>query len=206
MPMKKALHVISTGKQSFEDWLSITVRIHPWVDFIHIRERHWSREVIKKGVMELEKHGVPLTKIILNNELDLALQLGVLGVHFPERSSEDRVHGRFLTKGYSVHSVESAMDKQKKGAQYLIFGHIYPTKSKPDLPPRGLAALETVASAVQIPVIAIGGITPHRVSECLEAGASGVAVLSGVYEAESPEQAAKAYKQSLWEGCLYAEI
>ncbi|MEK4873694.1 DUF561 domain-containing protein [Bacillus sp. FSL W8-0102] len=204
--MKKALHVISTGKQSFEDWLSITVRIQPWVDFIHIRERSWSTEMIKKGVADLEKHGVPLTKIILNNQPDLALQLGVLGVHFPEKSHEERDHDCFLTKGYSVHSVESAMDKQKKGAQYLIFGHIYPTKSKPGLPPRGLAALKSVSSAVQIPVIAIGGITPQRVPECLAAGASGVAVLSGVYEAEFPEQAAKAYNQSLWEGRHHAEI
>ena len=198
--MKKALHVISTGKQSFKDWLSITVQIHPWVDFIHIRERSWSANIIKKGVIELEHSGVPLQKIILNNERALASQLGVFGVHFPERCSEKGDDGSFLTKGYSVHSVEAAIEKQKKGADYIIFGHIYPTKSKPGLAPRGLAALKAVTSAVQIPVIAIGGITPQRVPECLQAGAAGVAVLSGVYEAEHPERAAKAYKQALWEG------
>ncbi len=71
-----------------------------------------------------------------------------------------------------------------------IAGHVYETASKAGEPARGLAFVESVSSALSIPVIAIGGITPERVPEVLNAGAYGVAVLSGVLAVTDPQEAA----------------
>jgi len=82
---------------------------------------------------------------------------------------------------------------------YVLFGHIFDTSSHPGESPRGLSALAEACqeAAPDMPVIAIGGITPQRVSGCLDAGAGGVAVLSGLMQAPNLFQAVDAYMQAL---------
>jgi thiamine-phosphate diphosphorylase len=99
--------------------------------------------------------------------------------------------------GRSVHSVEAAIRAEAEGCHYLLVGTIYPTQSHPDKVPEGIALLHAVSAAVAIPLIAVGGIAPERVAECLQAGASGVAVITGITEATDPAEAAQAYRQAL---------
>ncbi len=99
--------------------------------------------------------------------------------------------------GYSVHSVTSAKKAVQAGADYLLVGTMFPTSSHPDKTPEGLELLKAVAKVVSIPLIAIGGITPERVALCLQAGARGVAVVSGILESEAPYGSAQSYWQSL---------
>jgi thiamine-phosphate pyrophosphorylase len=80
----------------------------------------------------------------------------------------------------------------------VVFGPVYDTPSKRVYgAPQGLGALETVASAVSRPVIAVGGITPARVREVRAAGAAGVAVIRGIYGAARPADATKAFLDAL---------
>ncbi|MCX7924994.1 MAG: thiamine phosphate synthase [Fimbriimonadales bacterium] len=95
--------------------------------------------------------------------------------------------------GRSVHSVDAARRAEAEGCQYLLVGTIYPTQSHPDKTPEGIELLRAVREAVSIPVVAVGGITPERVPECLQAGARGVAVISGITEAQDPAEAAQRY-------------
>jgi len=98
-----------------------------------------------------------------------------------------------LKAGVSVHTLEDALQAEQKGADYVMFGHIFTTRSKPGLSPRGLDALRAVAHTVKRPVVAIGGIHPHNAKDVVEAGAAGIAVMSALFSAENPQKAARSF-------------
>jgi thiamine-phosphate pyrophosphorylase len=103
-----------------------------------------------------------------------------------------------LRIGASVHGLLEAIDVEREGADFLVFGPVYDTPSKRVYgPPQGLAALEKVVESVRIPVYAIGGITPERVREVRAAGAAGVAVISAILSADSPAAATRRFLDEL---------
>ena len=130
----------------------------------------------------------------------------IAGAHLPEfadcgtllpRSSKDDGPVRPLV-GRSVHGVARAIEARDEGAEYLVAGAVFATASHPGEPGQALDFLREVCAAVApLPVIAIGGITPERVGECVGAGASGVAVLSAIMKASDPEAAASRYREEL---------
>ena len=197
---KKLLHIISTGKQKPEELAEIAGRIHPYIDAIHIREKAKTAKEIYEMVNLLTDQNVPLSKIIINDRVDVAFVSKVGGVQLAYHSLPvDIVKKQFtsLRVGCSVHSLEEVQTAQELGADYVIFGHVFPTQSKPGLVPRGLKQLELVAHHVSIPVLAIGGIKPANVREVIETGAQGIAVMSGVLEAEDPLETVKEYYRKL---------
>jgi thiamine-phosphate pyrophosphorylase len=87
--------------------------------------------------------------------------------------------------GVSCHSVQSATDAERNGADYIFFGPVFATPSKVAYgAPQGLDRLTEVCSSVSIPVLAIGGITLDNVSDCLAAGAAGIAAIRLFQDAE----------------------
>jgi thiamine-phosphate pyrophosphorylase len=97
-----------------------------------------------------------------------------------------------------VHAVDEAIAAAKAGADWLFFGPVYDTPSKRAYgAPQGLAALERVTTAVDVPVIAIGGITPERVADVRGAGAHGVAVISAILAAADPAAATRGFLDRL---------
>lgn len=194
------LHLISTGKQKPEQLADIIGAIHPDIDFIHLREKMKTAKEVYKMVELLIEKKVPLSKIIINDRADVACASNVKGVHLAYHSLPVEIVKRkfsHLTVGCSVHSIEEAQIAEQQGADYVIFGHVYPTRSKPGLPPKGLEQLRSVVGSVAIPVVAIGGITPTNSREVLEAGTQGVAVMSGILEAEDPLEAVQHYRSYL---------
>ena len=99
--------------------------------------------------------------------------------------------------GRSVHSAEAARRAEAEGADYLVAGPVYETRSHPGVEPAGLALIGKIAPAVRVPVLAIGGITTERVAEVVRAGASGVAVISAVLAQREPRAAAEALRRAL---------
>ena len=85
-------------------------------------------------------------------------------------------------------------------ADYLVVGTVFATPSHPGRMGAGPELLARVQAATSIPLLAIGGITPERVAEVVAAGASGVAVLSGIWGAAEPGAAVLGYLRSLPEG------
>ncbi|RSL34936.1 thiazole tautomerase TenI [Salibacterium salarium] len=193
------LHVISTGTQSFQTWLNITTKIAPYVDYLHIREKNWSDEKIMEALEQLKEHHVPADKIIVNNRYTITKSHRVAGIHVPEAKDLSSIPASHGLKGSSVHSIETARKKAQEDADYLFFGHIFETSSKPYSPARGTEYLKQIVEAVSIPVIAIGGITSERVRDCLMQGAEGVAVMSGIYEASDPVAAVQSFQLALKE-------
>ena len=96
--------------------------------------------------------------------------------------------------GATCRDPEQARRALDDGASYLGVGPVYATTTKVGLPdPIGLAGLEAVAAAVDLPVIAISGITVARVAEVIEAGAHGLAVVAAVYGAPDVGAATRAF-------------
>ncbi|MFD2044618.1 thiazole tautomerase TenI [Ornithinibacillus salinisoli] len=194
------LHIISTGKQSPETLAEIIEEIHPYIDAIHIREKTKTAKEIYEMVMLLIEKQVPISKIIINDRLDVAYISKVHGIHLAYHSLPlDMVKENFtgFRVGCSVHTIGEALHAQTQGADYVTFGHVFATNSKAGLAPRGLDQLRSITNSVSIPVIAIGGINPINVRSVMESGAKGIAVMSGILEADNPLGVAKEYALNL---------
>ena len=122
------------------------------------------------------------TRVLVNDRLDVALAAGAHGVHL-RADSMPAARVRTLSPpgfvvGRSVHARDEAIDAAAGGGlDYLLFGTVFATASKPGRPPAGLAVLAEVASAVTIPVLAVGGVTPDNVGSVVLAGAAGFAAI-----------------------------
>lgn len=198
-----ALHIISTGQQTPETLAAITQLIIHHVDAIHLREKSWTDQQMIQTIQLLHSKGVPLDKIMVNHRVDVAHFMNTKGVQLTHNSQDTAaVRSSYpdLHIGCSVQSAEEAIYACNQGADYLIFGHVFETQSKPDLKPKGLAELRNVVQQVPIPVLAIGGLTPENTPEVMKTGAGGIAVLSGVLLADNPPEMAAAYHRALQKG------
>ncbi|MEO5356209.1 MAG: thiamine phosphate synthase [Nitrospirae bacterium YQR-1] len=124
-------------------------------------------------------------KLFINDRVDVALAVEADGVHLTQNSipvdAARRIAGERLIIAQSTHSIEEALHAQSKGADFITLGPIYETTSKLQFgPPIGIQTIIKVKKKVKIPVFAIGGIKPDNMSEVMEAGADGVAVISGI--------------------------
>ena len=128
-------------------------------------------------------------RVVVNDRLDVALAAGAHGVHLrAESMPASRVRTvcppGFLV-GRSVHARDEAVQAEANGGlDYLIFGTVFPTASKPGGPTAGLEALAGVVRAVRLPVLAVGGITADNLGNVGAAGAAGYAAI-GLFVRES---------------------
>lgn len=193
------LHMI-TGGDSFGASLHAAAQAAPWVDYVHLRNKAASAREMEAWAQRLLQDGVPPGKLMINDRVDVALAVGACGVQLAWHSLQpSTVKNRWphLLVGVSVHTLQEAAEAFTEGADYVLFGHVYNSASKPGLPPRGLSLLEEVVRvAGDRPVIALGGIQPAHVPELLRAGAAGYAVLSGIGAAADPAQAARDYREA----------
>lgn len=97
-----------------------------------------------------------------------------------DNKSLDKFFKCYKEIGVSVHSIDEAKRAESLGASYLTFGHIFETDCKKGLEPRGLKLLRELCSSVEIPIYAIGGITPQNAYLAVENGAKGVCIMSGI--------------------------
>jgi len=171
------------------------------VDAVHVRARDRDAGELLAVAQVARRAIVPPAVLLVNDRVDVALLSEADGVQLPERGlpPEDarRLLGRGRLVGCSVHSVSAAERAARAGADFLLFGNVYETASKPGRAAAGLEALQAVARAVPRPVVAIGGITPERVPAVLAAGARGVAVIRGILAAADPVAAVHAFRAAL---------
>ena len=148
------------------------------IEWIQIREKDLSARALFDLVEAAGKlpnpHG---SKILVNTRADVAIAAGAAGIHLPSGSPPARFWRRpgFLV-GVSCHSVEEVRDAETDGADYVVFGPVFPPRSKTSLTaPKGLDDLRRAAEEVKIPVLALGGVTRENSDACISAGAAGVA-------------------------------
>ncbi len=134
---------------------------------------------------ELEANAIELVAaspvpVLISSRCDIVLASGAAGVNLPERDiaihdARALIGQRLL--GRSVHSVQAAVEAEQDGADFVIFGPVWPSESHADAKPAGIEALAEIAHALRIPVLAIGGVTEERIAECHAAGAAGYAAI-----------------------------
>jgi thiamine-phosphate pyrophosphorylase len=163
-----------------------------WVQpalIIQVRENDLPRDELFDHADVAEVWCAPEAICVVNSQIEIAHELNT-GIHLPERDMEKipaarQERSEDVLIGASVHSLQAAQRAQDEGANYLVFGSVFPTASHAGSTPKGIEALHKVASAVSIPVFAIGGISPDNCTRCLQAGAHGVAVMRAVWEADN---------------------
>ena len=161
--------------------------------FIQLREKEapsaalvlWAREL--KSLCE--KAGVPF---IINDDVEVARIMGADGVHVGQSDTacaEAReALGPDAIIGVSVQTVEQAQQAQAAGADYLGVGAIFATPTKPEAEALGIDALAAICKAVDIPVVAIGGLTKQTIPQLSGSAAAGVALVSAIFAAEDIRQ------------------
>lgn len=139
--------------------------------------------------------------IIVNDRCDIAAAIAAGGVQLPEQGlsvDEARtVLGRRGLIGRSVHDEQGAQRAVADGADYLLLGHIFPTRSKPHQEPVGPDTLARVVEFSPVPVIAIGGISVDNVDTVLSTGCSGIAVVDAIAAAADPLRAAITLREKI---------
>jgi thiamine-phosphate pyrophosphorylase len=140
--------------------------------------------------------------LIVNDRVDVALAAEADGAHAGARgmaaADARRLLGPDRLLGVSVHSVDEARDAMRGEADFLLAGTIWETPSHPGRRGAGIGLIREIA-ALGIPVIAIGGVTQARAVEARDAGAAGVAVIRGVWDAPDPAEAVNEYLKH-WKG------
>jgi thiamine-phosphate diphosphorylase len=206
--MRAVLHVISDRQRKPVPLFDVlTQAAEGGADVIQIREKKAPALETYQLCTSLKAKLGQLNctpQLFVNDRVDVAMAVCADGVHLASRSlppaavkavtKQSSWHGLV---GVSVHSVEEAQLAAAAGADYVTFGHVFASESHQGQPPRGLLALERVVCAVDIPVIAIGGIDVHNVGPVLDTGCSGVAVIGAVLHHANPRYATERLKEEM---------
>lgn len=168
--------------------------------FIQLREKDLDSDTFLKEAKELNKlckeYNVPF---IVNDNVDIAVKIGADGVHVGQSDMEAQDVREKLGKdkiiGVSAQTVEQALLAQKHGADYLGVGAVFSTNSKDDAVNVSHETLKAICEAVNIPVIAIGGIGKHNVMELSGSGIVGIAVISAIFAQPDIKAAAEELKR-----------
>ncbi len=133
--------------------------------------------------------------LIVNDNVDVALEIGADGVHVGQKDTSAiearKIIGKNMILGVSASTVAQAKKAQNDGADYLGVGPVFPTSTKTDADPIiGLKGLADIKNTVSIPVIAIGGINVKNAKEVAKI-ADGIAVVSAIMSAADPQQATR---------------
>jgi thiamine-phosphate pyrophosphorylase len=172
------------------------------VDLVQLRAKRQSVDEIVDLAGKLHEitsaAGVPL---IVNDHAEVAAKVPVEGVHLGQ-DDDSLAHarkkaGRHIFIGKSTHSLEQAVAAEREGADYIGFGPIFATPTKPDYQPIGQTGIKRVHHEVAIPIFCIGGLKIENLGQLIAAGARRVAIVSGLLKASDIAKYARACKALL---------
>ena len=172
------------------------------VTFLQLREKDLNTENFLQEAEEMKKlcaaYRVPF---VINDNVEIARTVGADGVHVGQDDMPAwkvrEILGEDKIIGVSAQTVEQAIKAEKDGADYLGVGAVFPTSSKADAVEVEHATLRDICVAVQIPVVAIGGISAENVSQLAGTGIDGIAVISAIFAQDFPKLAAEELKKKV---------
>ncbi len=170
------------------------------VTFLQLREKELDTASFLEEAVKLKKlaaeYGVPF---VINDNVEIAVKMDADGVHVGQNDMEASdvraLIGPDKILGVSAQTVEQAVLAEKRGADYLGVGAVFPTGSKDDAVDVSHETLKAICDAVSIPVVAIGGITEANTPELSGSGICGIAVISAIYAQEDIRAAAASLKK-----------
>jgi thiamine-phosphate pyrophosphorylase len=172
---------------------------------LHLRGPRTDGATLHRLAVELLPHARRSDALLLmNDRVDVALAVDVDGAHLGGRSlpvgAARKLLGTGRWLGVSCHDAASGAASCREGADFLFLGTIFPTPTHPGMAGMGLEGLAATVQRLDCPVVAIGGIDPARVPDALAAGAYGVAVVRGVWDARDPAAAVRRYAEAMTAG------
>ena len=170
------------------------------VTFVQLREKKLDEEHFLQEAKDLKElcraYHVPF---VINDNVDIAIEMDADGVHVGQSDMEaGDVRAKLGSDkiiGVSAQTVEQALRAQEHGADYLGVGAVFPTGSKADAVEVDHDVLKAICEAVDIPVIAIGGITKDNVKDLAGSGICGIAVISAIFGQKDIEAATKELRE-----------
>lgn len=200
------LYLITDRKLFTDDFLlfsAVEEALKAGVRAVQLREKDLGvRELLDMAYMMRESTKRYEARLFINDRVDVALSVEADGVHLGQKSIPPSAvrkiaKNKFLI-GVSTHSIKEAVEAEKGGADFITLGPIYKTPSKLKYgEPIGCDVLRKVKSKVSIPVFAIGGIKEDKVKEVIEAGADGIALISGILGAKDISEKTKEFLELL---------
>ena len=164
---------------------------------LHLRASRTTADRLQQLAAGLEAaQAITGAWLVVNDRVDLALGARARGVQLTSRSlrvADARRAAPGLALGASVHSLAEGRDAAAEGATWLVAGHVFATATHPGEDGRGLSFVRKLASEVHIPIVAIGGVRPEHCHVLREAGAYGLAVIRGIWDAPNADRAASDY-------------
>lgn len=173
------------------------------VDIIQLRAKTLSTASLLKIGRQMRELARRLDKLfIVNDRVDVMLALDADGVHLgqddlPVDMARKMIQGKDKLIGCSTHNLGEAVRAEREGADYIGFGPIFETPTKPAYRPVGLELIPEVVKKLRVPVVFIGGIDRSNVVEVVKRGAKSVAVVRAVFAAPDPYERARELKQLL---------
>jgi thiamine-phosphate pyrophosphorylase len=172
------------------------------VTFVQIREKELDDSLFLDEAIKMkalcERYQVPF---VVNDNVEIAIKSNAHGVHVGqddmEASNVRELIGKDKILGVSVQTIEQAIEAEKKGADYLGVGAVFPTNSKDDAAEVSLETLKIICQNVNIPVVAIGGINLNNINQLKNTGIAGVALISAIFANKDIESATKELKSIL---------
>ncbi|WP_346934777.1 thiamine phosphate synthase [Clostridium sp.] len=155
------------------------------VDRIILREKDLNDEELERLYYKIKALVSDNTEIIINSNIKVFKKVEEKTLHLPFKdfmkfNSEKKV----IRAGVSIHSVEEGIRANKEGCNYILASHIFPTKCKEGLEPKGVEFIRELKNVVTCPIIALGGISTENASKVIEAGADGIALMSTFFYCE----------------------
>lgn len=180
-----------TGKQTLYE--QVEAALKGGVTCVQLREKELDEESFLKEAVEIselcKRYGVPF---FINDNVEIAIKCHADGIHVGQEDMEaSRVRqrvGEEMMIGVSVHSVEEALKAVENGADCLGVGSMFTTSTKKDVSVLPKEVLRDICNAVDIPVVAIGGIGKSNISELAGTGMDGVALVSAIFSADDIEE------------------
>ncbi len=186
-----------TGRQSLYEQVESALK--GGVTCVQLREKDmdddsFTAEAIEIGAL-CKSYGVPF---IINDNVEVAIRSGADGVHVGQddlsAASVRARAGENMIIGVSAHSVEEALEAVRNGADYLGVGSMFATSTKANVVHLKPETLRDICAAVEVPVVAIGGIGKGNILSLKGTGADGVALVSAIFSAEDIESECRLLK------------
>ncbi|PTY78929.1 thiamine-phosphate diphosphorylase [Heyndrickxia sporothermodurans] len=195
------LYLVTDERTPIGELLSIVEEaVQGGVTIVQLREKNSDGLTFYKKAKHLKallkSYQVPL---IINDRVDIALAVGADGIHVGQDdiplSALKRIVPKSMIIGVSTQTIEQAQLAEKIGADYIGIGSAFPTKTKQDATVLSMETLKAIKDSVNIPAVAIGGITLDNFHQLKEINFSGIAVVSAIMKAKNPKEAAKKFFQ-----------
>ncbi len=172
------------------------------VDIIQLRAKRFGSSEIERWAKEIQAEtSAACIPFVINDHAEIAEAIGADGVHVGQDDQSvaraRALGGGKCLVGKSTHSLEQAIQAEREGADYIGWGPLFPTPTKPEYVPIGLEGIEAVHAAVSIPIFCIGGIKLENLPEVMAAGARRVVIVSGLLQAADIAKYARAAKALL---------